>query len=83
LWNRAAIAAFDRTEGSWESRGDKAMTNLASDVVTLRSMVARLNIEHFRKKLSEEMNETKRQTILQLVTEEKAKLSALLPSAVT
>jgi hypothetical protein len=59
------------------------MTNLASDVVTLRSMVARLNIEHFRKKLSEEMNETKRQTILQLVTEEKAKLSALLPSAVT
>jgi len=59
------------------------MTNLASDVVTLRSMVARLNIEHFRKKLSEEVNETKRQTILQLVTEEKAKLSALLPSAVT
>ena len=59
------------------------MTNLASDVVTLRSLVARLNIEHFRKKLSEEVNETKRQTILQLVTEEKAKLSALLPSAVT
>jgi len=59
------------------------MTNLASDVVTLRSMVARLNIEHFCKKLSEEMNETKRRTLLQLVAEEKAKLSALLLSAVT
>jgi hypothetical protein len=59
------------------------MTSLASDVVTLRSMVARLNIEHFCKKLSEEMNETKRQTLLRLVAEEMAKLSALLPSAVT
>jgi len=54
------------------------MTNLASDVVTLRSMVARLNIELFCKKLSEEMTETKRHTLLQLVAEEKAKLSALL-----
>ena len=59
------------------------MTDLASDGVRLRSMVARLNIEHFCKKLSEEMNETKRRTLLQLVAEEKAKLSALLLSAVT
>jgi hypothetical protein len=59
------------------------MTNLASDGVRLRSMVARLNIEHFCKKLSEEMTETKRQTLLQLVAEEKAKLFALLPLAVT
>jgi len=57
------------------------MTNLASDVVTQRSMVARLNIELFCRKLSEEMNETKRQTLLQLVAEEKVKLSALLLSA--
>jgi hypothetical protein len=51
-------------------------------VVTLRSMVARLNIEHFCKKLSEEINETKRRTLLQLVAEERAKLFVLLPSAV-
>lgn len=57
------------------------MRYLASDTVTLQSMVARLNIELFFKKLSEEMNEAKRRTLLQLVAEEKAKLSALLPSA--
>jgi hypothetical protein len=58
------------------------MTNLASDVVKLRSMVARLNIELFCRKLSEEINETKRQTLLRLVAEEKVKLSAVLLSAV-
>jgi hypothetical protein len=58
------------------------MTNLASDVVKLRSMVARLNIELFSRKLSEEINETKRQTLLRLVAEEKVKLSAALLSAV-
>jgi hypothetical protein len=58
------------------------MTNLASDVVKLRSMVARLNIELFCRKLSEEINETKRQTLLRLVAEEKMELSAVLPSAV-
>jgi hypothetical protein len=56
------------------------MTNLASDVATLPSMVARLNIELFCKKLAEETNGTKRQTLLQLVDEEKAKLFALSPS---
>jgi hypothetical protein len=59
------------------------MTDRASDGVRLRSMVARLNIEHFCKKLSEELNQTKRQTLLQLIAEEKAKLIALLPLAVT
>jgi hypothetical protein len=58
------------------------MTNLASDVVKLRSMVARLNIELLCRKLSEEINETKRQTLLRLVAEEKMELSAVLPSAV-
>jgi hypothetical protein len=58
------------------------MTNRASDAITLRSMVARLNIELFHRKLSEEMNETKRQTLLRLVAEEKVKLSAVLLSAV-
>jgi hypothetical protein len=55
------------------------MTNLASNTVTLDWMVARLNIEHFRKMLSGEINETKRRTLLQLIAEETAKLSALSP----
>ena len=59
------------------------MTNLASDTVTLYTMVARLNIELFCKKLSEEMNETRRQTLLQLLAEENEKLSALSPLAAT
>jgi hypothetical protein len=70
------------TEGVGESCRDMALTNLASDAVTLESMVARLNIEHYRKVLSEEIDQTKRQTLLQLIAEEKAKLSALLPSSV-
>jgi len=53
------------------------MANLASDPVTLRVMVARLNIELFCKKLAEEMSEKKRRMLLQLVAEEKEKLSAL------
>jgi hypothetical protein len=39
--------------------------------------VARLNIEHFRKKLAEEGDETKRQTLLRLLADEEAKLAAL------
>ena len=61
---------------------DMALTNLASDAVTLESMVARLNIKHYRKVLSEEIDETKRQTLLQLIAEETAKLSALSPTTV-
>lgn len=57
------------------------MRYFASDTVTLHSMVSRLNIELFGKKLAEEMNEAKRRILLQLVAEEKAKLSALVPSA--
>jgi hypothetical protein len=39
--------------------------------------VARLNIEHFRKLLSQEKDEAKRQTILRLLAEEEAKLASL------
>jgi hypothetical protein len=56
------------------------MTNPASDVATLRTIVARLNIELFYKKLAGEMNETRRQILLQLVAEERVKLSGLSPS---
>jgi hypothetical protein len=39
-------------------------------------MVARLNIEHFRKQLVTEADEAKRQTLLRLLAEEEAKLAA-------
>ncbi len=39
--------------------------------------VARLNIEHYRQMLLEEMDETRRTTILRLLAEEEAKLAAL------
>ncbi len=39
--------------------------------------VARLNIEHFRKQLATETDETRRQTLLRLLAEEEAKLTAL------
>jgi hypothetical protein len=40
--------------------------------------VARLNIEHFRKKLASETDETRRQTIRRLLAAEEAKLATLL-----
>jgi len=39
--------------------------------------VARLNIEHFQKKLENETDETRRQQIRRLLAEEEAKLTAL------
>ncbi|HUI14961.1 MAG TPA: hypothetical protein VL048_16000 [Xanthobacteraceae bacterium] len=38
--------------------------------------VAHLNIEHYRKLLARETDESKRQTLLRLLEEEEAKLSA-------
>jgi L-lactate utilization protein LutC len=40
--------------------------------------VARLNIEHYRKLLSEQMDEPKRQTILRLLAEEEANAQHLV-----
>ena len=40
-------------------------------------IIARLNIEHFRRKLATETDETKRQMLLRLIAEEEAKLAAL------
>jgi hypothetical protein len=39
--------------------------------------VARLNIEHFQKKLENETDATRRQQILRLLAEEEAKLTAI------
>ena len=40
--------------------------------------VAKLNIEYFRQKLETEKDETKRRTLVQLLSEEQAKLAALI-----
>jgi hypothetical protein len=40
-------------------------------------MVAHLNIEHYRKLLTQELDETTRQTILRLLAQEEAKLASL------
>lgn len=40
--------------------------------------VARLNIEHLRKQLATEIDETKRSTMRRILAEEEAKLAALL-----
>jgi hypothetical protein len=39
-------------------------------------MIALLNIDHYRKMLATEHDETKRQTVLRLLAEEQAKLAA-------
>lgn len=39
--------------------------------------VARLNIEHYRKKLAAEVDETERHKVLRLLAEEEIKLAAL------
>jgi hypothetical protein len=44
---------------------------------TMDRTVARLNIQHFRKLLAEETDESKRQSILRLLAEEEAKLASL------
>lgn len=43
--------------------------------------VAKLNIEHFKKKLATETDEARRQTLLTLLAEEEAKLSQILLAA--
>jgi hypothetical protein len=40
--------------------------------------VARLNIEHYRKRLSEEVDEGKRRTLQQLLVEEEEKLAQIM-----
>ena len=48
-----------------------------SGVIAVDKTVARLNIEHFQKKLATETDDTKRQQILRLLAEEEAKLATL------
>ena len=46
--------------------------------VALDTIVARLNVERFCKIFSDEADETKRRTLVQLIAEEKTKLHALV-----
>jgi hypothetical protein len=48
--------------------------------VALDTVVARLNIERFCKLFPDESDETKRDTLVRLIAEEKAKLYALAAS---
>jgi hypothetical protein len=47
--------------------------------VDQRAVIAKLNVEHFRRLLATESEGPKRQTLLQLLAEEEAKLAALDP----
>ena len=40
-------------------------------------LVARLNIEHYRKVLATETDETRRETLIRLLADEEAKLAAI------
>jgi hypothetical protein len=53
------------------------------DRIALDTIVARLNVKRFSKMLSEEADEAKRQILVHLITEEKAKYDALFPRALT
>ena len=43
----------------------------------MEKTIARLNIEHFRERLSRELDQPTRQTIVRLLAEEEAKLAAI------
>jgi len=49
----------------------------AQGASAMDKFVARLNIEHFRKQLAREQDETRRRELLRLLAEEEAKLAAL------
>jgi len=50
---------------------------VSDDRNAMAAAVSRYNIKHFCKRLAEETDRTKRQTIFNLIAEEKARLDAL------
>jgi len=54
------------------------MTTLALEG-TFDTIISRLNISRYRKLLSEESDEARRQTLLDLIAEETTKMSELAP----
>ena len=53
---------------------------MSDQSLSMATFIARLNIDHFKKKLAAETNESKRRPLLKMLTEEEAKLAALLKS---
>jgi hypothetical protein len=53
-------------------------TAVSDDRLAMATAVSRYNIKHFCKRLVEETDRTKRQTIFNLIAEEKAKHNALM-----
>ena len=49
--------------------------------VAMHETIARLNIQHFRKKLAEASDELQRETLTRLLSEEEEKLAALVASS--
>jgi hypothetical protein len=56
-------------------------TALSDDRLAMAAAVSRYNIKHFCKRLVEETDETKLQTIFDLIAEERSKLNALMALA--
>jgi hypothetical protein len=56
-------------------------TTVLDDKLAMAAAVSRYNIKHFFKRLVEETDETKLRTIFNLITEEQAKLNALMDLA--
>jgi len=56
-------------------------TAVSDDRLAMAAAVSRYNIKHFCKRLVEETDETKLQTILNLIAEERTKLNALMDLA--
>jgi hypothetical protein len=54
---------------------------VSEDRLAMAAAVSRYNIKHFCKRLVEETDETKLQTILDLIAEERTKLNALMDPA--
>lgn len=54
---------------------------VSDDRLAMAAAVSRYNIKHFCKRLVEETDETKLQTILDLIAEERTKLNALMEPA--
>jgi len=53
--------------------------NAVASEGTFETIISRLNIGRYRKLLSEESDETRRQTLLNLIAEETTKMSELAP----
>jgi hypothetical protein len=64
-------------KNGWVCEPDTAALDLQHNGGVMDRTISRLNIEHYRRKLATERDETTRQTLMRLLAEEQAKLAAL------